>query len=69
MGPSPDSSDTSAVLLSGITHVAVLTGDTRRFLEFYSGVFDAAHEVLQEREGEDAESGRCGASIKPRPHT
>lgn len=39
------------MLLSGINHVAVLTGDTRRFVEFYSGVFDATHEVLQEREG------------------
>jgi predicted enzyme related to lactoylglutathione lyase len=37
-------------VLSGINHVAVLTGDTRRFVEFYSGVFDATHEVLQERE-------------------
>lgn len=40
-----------AVLLSGINHVAVLTGDTERFLEFYGGVFAATHEVLQEREG------------------
>ena len=39
------------MLLSGINHVAVLTGDTERFLEFYGGVFDATHEVLQERDG------------------
>lgn len=39
------------MLLSGINHVAVLTGDTQRFLEFYTGVFDATHEVLQERDG------------------
>ncbi|HEU5082977.1 MAG TPA: VOC family protein [Acidimicrobiales bacterium] len=39
------------MLLSGINHVAVLTGDTERFLEFYEGVFDATHEVLQERDG------------------
>jgi catechol 2,3-dioxygenase-like lactoylglutathione lyase family enzyme len=39
------------VLLSGINHVAVLTADTERFLEFYAGVFGATHEVLQEREG------------------
>jgi catechol 2,3-dioxygenase-like lactoylglutathione lyase family enzyme len=39
------------VLLSGINHVAVLTGDTERFLEFYDGVFGVTHEVLQEREG------------------
>lgn len=38
------------MLLSGINHVAVLTGDTARFLEFYGGVFDAAHEVLEERD-------------------
>lgn len=43
--------NTERVLLSGINHVAVLTGDTERFLEFYVGVFDATHEVLQERDG------------------
>lgn len=42
---------TGSVLLSGINHVAILTGDTDRFLEFYEGVFDATHEVLQDREG------------------
>ena len=39
------------MLLAGINHVGVLTGDTDRFLEFYSGVFGATHEVLQERDG------------------
>jgi catechol 2,3-dioxygenase-like lactoylglutathione lyase family enzyme len=39
------------VLLSGINHVAVLTGDTDRFLEFYGGVFDATSETLEERDG------------------
>ena len=39
------------MLLSGFNHVAVLTGDTERFLEFYGGVFDATHEALQERDG------------------
>jgi catechol 2,3-dioxygenase-like lactoylglutathione lyase family enzyme len=39
------------MLLSGINHVAVLTGDTERFLEFYGGVFDATHEPLQEQDG------------------
>ena len=43
--------DTAGVLLSGINHVAVLTGDTERFLEFYEGVFGATHEVLQDRDG------------------
>jgi catechol 2,3-dioxygenase-like lactoylglutathione lyase family enzyme len=39
------------VLLGGINHVAVLTGDTERFLEFYESVFGVTHEVLQERPG------------------
>ena len=39
------------MLLSGINHVGVLTGDTNRFLEFYRSVFGATHEVFQEREG------------------
>ena len=39
------------VLLGGINHVAVLTGNTARFLEFYGDVFDVTHEVLQDREG------------------
>lgn len=39
------------MLLSGINHVAVLTGDTGRFLEFYGGVFDATHEVIEEGDG------------------
>lgn len=39
------------MLLRGINHVAVLTGDTERFLEFYDGVFAATHEVLQESDG------------------
>jgi catechol 2,3-dioxygenase-like lactoylglutathione lyase family enzyme len=42
---------TRHVLLNGINHVAVLTGDTERFLEFYEGVFGATHEVLQEGDG------------------
>lgn len=39
------------MLLSGINHVAVLTGDTDRLLEFYGNVFDATSEVFQERPG------------------
>jgi catechol 2,3-dioxygenase-like lactoylglutathione lyase family enzyme len=39
------------VLLSGINHVAILTGSTERFLDFYGGVFGARHEVLEERDG------------------
>jgi catechol 2,3-dioxygenase-like lactoylglutathione lyase family enzyme len=35
------------MLLDGFNHVAVITGDTARFLEFYQGVFDA--EVLGEQ--------------------
>lgn len=38
------------MLLSGINHVAVLTGDTDRFIDFYAGVFEATHEVLQDRD-------------------
>ena len=38
-------------LLSGINHVAVLTGDTERFLEFYTSVFGATSEVLKKGDG------------------
>ena len=37
--------------LAGIDHVAVLTGDTARFLEFYGGVFGATSEALEDSEG------------------
>jgi catechol 2,3-dioxygenase-like lactoylglutathione lyase family enzyme len=39
------------MLLNGINHVAVLTGDTERFVEFYGGVFGATSEVLDEADG------------------
>jgi catechol 2,3-dioxygenase-like lactoylglutathione lyase family enzyme len=39
------------MLLGGINHVAVLTADTVRFLEFYGDVFEVTHEVLEDREG------------------
>ena len=39
------------MLLAGINHVALLTGNTERFLEFYGGVFGATHEVLQDEDG------------------
>jgi catechol 2,3-dioxygenase-like lactoylglutathione lyase family enzyme len=39
------------MLLSGIDHVAVMTGDTRRLVEFYEGAFDATHQVVEEQEG------------------
>jgi catechol 2,3-dioxygenase-like lactoylglutathione lyase family enzyme len=39
------------MLLSGINHVAVLTGDTDRLIEFYEGAFGAGHETIQERDG------------------
>ncbi len=39
------------MLLSGINHVAVLTGDTGRLTDFYAEVFDATSEVFQERDG------------------
>ena len=41
----------NAELLSGINHVAVLTGDTEGFVDFYAGVFGATSEVVQDREG------------------
>ena len=39
------------MLLSGIDHVAILTGDTSRFLEFYEQVFEASHVVVDEQDG------------------
>jgi catechol 2,3-dioxygenase-like lactoylglutathione lyase family enzyme len=39
------------VLLGGINHVAILTGDTDRLLEFYGAVFDATHDLVQEEDG------------------
>jgi len=39
------------MLLDGINHVAVLTGDTNRFTSFYADVFDATHELVDEQEG------------------
>ena len=38
-------------LLSGINHVAVLTGDTARFVDFYTDVFGATAELFQARDG------------------
>lgn len=39
------------MLLGGINHVAVLTGDTDRFVEFYRDVFDATHRPMQDDDG------------------
>ena len=39
------------MLLNGINHVAVLTGDTDRFIDFYGGVFGATAEPLQHQDG------------------
>jgi catechol 2,3-dioxygenase-like lactoylglutathione lyase family enzyme len=39
------------MLLGGINHVAVLTGDTDRFTEFYGAVFDAPAKVVQAEDG------------------
>lgn len=39
------------MLLSGIQHVAFLTGDTQRLVDFYAEVFDATSSTLQERPG------------------
>lgn len=34
-------------MLLSVNDVAVLTADTEQFLEFYGGIFDVTHEVLQ----------------------
>jgi catechol 2,3-dioxygenase-like lactoylglutathione lyase family enzyme len=39
------------VLLSGINHVAVLTGDIDRFTDFYRDVFGATHDVVEDQAG------------------
>ncbi len=39
------------VLLSGINHVAVLTGDTDRLTSFYADVFGATSEVIEQQDG------------------
>lgn len=39
------------MLLNGINHVAVLTGDTDRLVSFYGDVFDATMTTLQSSEG------------------
>lgn len=39
------------MLLNGINHVAILTSDTHRFVEFYEGVFEATHQVVEEQDG------------------
>lgn len=36
------------MLLNGFNHVAILTNDTERFVEFYTGVFDAKVDGVQE---------------------
>ena len=52
------------MLLSGINHVAVLTGDTDRLLEFYESAFDATSEVLEEREHLRLTTVRIGQSAE-----
>lgn len=39
------------MLLGGLNHVGLLTGDTARLVKFYEEVFEASHEVIQERDG------------------
>lgn len=41
----------SASVLSGLSHVAVLTSDTERFVEFYRSVFEAPAERLHDDDG------------------
>ncbi|HYF46497.1 MAG TPA: VOC family protein [Acidimicrobiales bacterium] len=35
------------MLTDGFNHVAVMTADTERLIEFYEGVFDATHHTLE----------------------
>jgi catechol 2,3-dioxygenase-like lactoylglutathione lyase family enzyme len=42
---------TDLVLLSGINHVALLTSDTERLIEFYGDVFGSRSELIQEDDG------------------
>jgi catechol 2,3-dioxygenase-like lactoylglutathione lyase family enzyme len=39
------------MLSSGFNHVAVLTADTDRFVAFYSEVFEATHQVIEDQPG------------------
>ena len=39
------------MLLGGFNHVAVLTGDTDRFIEFYGGVFEASAKLIEDQPG------------------
>jgi catechol 2,3-dioxygenase-like lactoylglutathione lyase family enzyme len=39
------------MLLSGINHVAVLTGDTERLVAFYGDMFGAEHRLVQKEDG------------------
>ena len=39
------------MLTNGFNHVAVMTSDTERLVEFYEGVFDATHHLLDEGDG------------------
>ena len=39
------------MLLTGFDHVAVLTGDTARFVELYDDMFGATHEIVESQDG------------------
>jgi catechol 2,3-dioxygenase-like lactoylglutathione lyase family enzyme len=52
------------MLLSGINHVAVLTGDTDRLVSFYSEVFDARSTTLQRTDGFRVTAIWLGASAE-----
>lgn len=52
------------ILLDGINHVAVLTGDTDRFTAFYEEVFGATSVVLQERDGFKVTMVRIGPTAE-----
>ena len=52
------------MLLGGINHVAVLTGDSTRFTEFYGEVFGAPSEVVEQGEGFKLTLVRVGPSAE-----
>jgi catechol 2,3-dioxygenase-like lactoylglutathione lyase family enzyme len=52
------------VLLSGINHVAVLSGDTDRLVSFYGEVFDATSTTLQPSDGFRVTAIWLGASAE-----
>lgn len=49
------------MLVTGFNHVAVMTSDTARFVEFYEGVFGATHDVVEKQDGVQLTLVRVGS--------